>query len=384
MKLIWKKIDRIVYWSIAILLGYTLTLLVSKLGEKAKGPIDNLADNIENSIFDLESKVIVKQKENSRMEKFDSLSQIINNRDKILQQSQLLLGASDKHIKDSYEKIFDLEDSLNTTFPLIQIYTAWGSKPEQQFPMLEAKTISTLGSIPVITWEPWVNDFDVKTMGLTPEMNNDKNSMYNVSKGYYDSYIRSWAKKAKVFGKPFYLRLGHEMNDPTRYPWGAEKNLSEHFIMAWRHVHDIFKEEGVNNIIWVWSPHLSYPPIKKYYPGDEYVDMVGCTVLNYGKAISWSDWWSFEEIFGTHYEELSSFKKPIMIAEFGSLPEGGDRSIWYKDAINLVYEKYKNVKALIFYNYSEDKTIANRSFNWSINDDKKVIEELKKKIPQKK
>lgn len=380
MKSIWTKIDRIVYILAAIVLGYLITLGISNLGNKAKGPLGGLAEKIEDFTYDIEARVVVQGKERSRQKQLSWFAPIAQNKASLMSQKNLLLGASDNFVRDSYETILALEDSLRINFPLIHIYAAWGSKPEQQFPALEAKVIADLGSVPVITWEPWVSDFDVKSMGLPEEMKAPKNSMFKVAEGHYDSYIKEWARKAKVFGKPFYLRWGHEMNDPTRYPWGAEKNQPQDYINAWRHVHAIFKAEGVDNVIWVWSPHLSYGPMNAYYPGAEYVDMVGCTVLNYGNAVFWSDWWSFDQIFGTHYQELSAFAKPIMIAEFASLTEGGNRNIWYRESINQVYDKYTNVKALLFFNYSDDKTVTDRSLNWSIHEDAQVLKELRNKI----
>ena len=54
----------------------------------------------------------------------------------------------------------------------------------------------------------------------------------------------------------------------------------------WRHVHDIFEQEGANEyVIWVWAPNridkLPAPTcarpqyLQRCYPGDEYVDWVG-------------------------------------------------------------------------------------------------------------
>jgi hypothetical protein len=59
---------------------------------------------------------------------------------------EILLGAFDNQNKESFESTINLEDTLKTTFPLIHIYTAWGSKEEQQFPALQVKAILELGS----------------------------------------------------------------------------------------------------------------------------------------------------------------------------------------------------------------------------------------------
>lgn len=380
MKAVWKKIDRIVYVLLAIALAYLLFYGITKLSEKAQGPLASMADRIEEWTYNLEHKAMVQAKEDSRSNGLAWFQPIANSKNSLLAYNSLLLGISDDFTPNSYETMMTMEDSLGIHFSLIHFYVAWGSKPEQQFPMLEAKVISDLGSVPVITWEPWVTDFDVNRMGLSKEMNTPQNSMWKVAQGNYDTYIREWAQKAKRFGKPIYLRWGHEMNDPTRYPWGAEKNKAADYVRAWQHVHDLFGEEGANNVIWVWSPHLSYGSIDRYYPGDAYVDMVGCTVLNYGTTVNWSDWWSFEQIFGTHYQAISAFQKPIMIAEFGSVADGGDRVAWYRDAMQQVADRYKNVQALLFFNYAEDRTVTDRALNWSIDQDREVLQEVKNKL----
>jgi hypothetical protein len=79
----------------------------------------------------------------------------------------MLLGAYDGGIPATLEGIESLEQSLGTTLPLIQIYTAWGDKPDQQFPQILARAITDMGSIPLITWEPWLSDFE---SGRHPEI----------------------------------------------------------------------------------------------------------------------------------------------------------------------------------------------------------------------
>ncbi|MBC3844311.1 hypothetical protein GXW82_41620 [Streptacidiphilus sp. 4-A2] len=41
-------------------------------------------------------------------------------------------------------------------------------------------------------------------------------------------------------------------------------------MAAWQHIHDIFQNEGVSNVIWVWSPNIINPvpsvQLKAYYP----------------------------------------------------------------------------------------------------------------------
>ena len=92
---------------------------------------------------------------------------------------------------------------------------------------------------------------------------------------YFHRTVNGLVVDLKLFGQPLFIRFGHEMNDPYRYSWGPQNNTPEDFIAAWKHMVDYFKAEGVDNVIWVWSPHIAYGLFEEYYPGDDYVDWVG-------------------------------------------------------------------------------------------------------------
>jgi beta-mannanase len=170
------------------------------------------------------------------------------------------------------------------------------------------------------------------------------------------------------------------MKDPYRYPSGPQNNPAVEFIAAWRHVHKIFRAEGANNVIWVWSPHPAYGFFDAYYPGDDYVDYVGVGTLNYGTVATWSKWWTFSEIFGTYYHDLAHFKKPIMLTEFGCLAVGGDRAAWFREALMDMPVKYPAIKSLVFFHYSEDKTTTQQALNWYITDDEPTLKVISAEI----
>ena len=282
----------------------------------------------------------------------------------------ILLGAFDNNTRVSFSSIIGLEDSLRMTFPLIHIYTAWGSKPEEEFPAAVVKSILDMGSIPVITWEPWLTDFDATAHpALRPLEERDRGGMADIAAGKYDFYITRWADAASKVKSQIFLRVGHEMNDPKRYPWGLQNNSAKDFVAAWKHIRQIFKKQNATNVVWIWSPHPAYGYFDAFYPGDSLVDYIGVSSLNYGSVASWSKWWTFRDIFGNHYKELEHFHKPIMLTELGCLPTGGSRSQWFEDALNGLPEKYPNVKAILFFHYSDDKTTTLQSLNWYFKND---------------
>jgi hypothetical protein len=170
------------------------------------------------------------------------------------------------------------------------------------------------------------------------------------------------------------------MNDPYRYPWGPHNNSAADFVAAWKHVHDLFRKAGANNIIWMWSPHPAYGFFKEYYPGDAYVDYVGIGTLNYGPVASWAKWWSFDEIFGKYYQDLAAFKKPIVLTEFASLAYGGNRNKWYDDALKNIPLKYPAVKGLLFFHFDSDHTTTQQVLDWSIINDRKIIASVRDEV----
>lgn len=57
--------------------------------------------------------------------------------------------------------------------------------------------------------------------------------------------------------------------------WGYDG--AEAYKKLWRYMFDYFAERGIRNLIWVWTAQTKD---EDFYPGDEYVDMVGCDIYN--------------------------------------------------------------------------------------------------------
>ncbi len=293
----------------------------------------------------------------------------------------MLLGAYDSGIPRTLDGVVALEERIGAALPIIQAYGAWGDRVEQQFPLQLVTAVSGLGSIPMITWEPWLADFEsARHPGLPLRDVRDRHGMAAVASGAYDFYIDAWAAAAARFGKPIMIRFGHEMNDPYRYPWGPQNNTKEEYIAAWRRVVERFRAAGATNVVWVWSPHVAYEYWDLYYPGDLYVDWVATGVLNFGPIAQWSKWWTVPEIFGAKYERLASFGKPVMIAEFGSLAVGGDRAAWYRQALGDLPDRYPAVKALVFFQARDDHTVTYQKVDWTFVDDSLVADAVRSSL----
>ena len=364
----------------AIIISSLIVYALSHAGKETKGPIENAMTATGDMVKDIEKKLIVEQREEKREDKLKWFQPYATNIRQLRNPDRILLGAFDNEMKESFESVVALEDSLKTTFPLVHIYCAWGSTTEERFPTEEVKNIISLGSAPVITWEPWLTDFNEEQYpnGIKPT-EPDKNGMKDVAAGVYDSYVQEWAVAAKKIGRPLFVRLGHEMNDGYRYPWGPHNNTPQEFIAAWQHVHDIFQKQGAKNIIWIWSPHPAYT-FKEFYPGDAYVDYIGAGVLNYGNIAAWSRWWTFKDIFGKFYDSTAAYRKPMMITEFGSLAVGGNRAKWYTDALESLPVRFPLVRSVVFFHFSKDNTTTQQTLNWYLKNDKAVTAAIVKEV----
>jgi hypothetical protein len=157
------------------------------------------------------------------------------------------------------------------------------------------------------------------------------------------------ALSLRELGHPVYLRFAHEM-DNLMYPWStAGGNTPEEFIAAWRYVHDRFEALGVGNVTWVWNP-LKPSAVDIYFPDKVkskdswYVDWIGLTCLNYGKANTDASWYSFEQLYKPFQAKMAQSKidLPVMLAEFGSTSYGGNATEWVKTS-----PKVRQLKALL-------------------------------------
>ncbi|MFI5180827.1 MAG: glycoside hydrolase family 26 protein [Thermoanaerobaculia bacterium] len=331
------------------------------------GIADGLS-RVQQAVSDAEGRALTRARHTSRSDYLQPLAPTLRSADALRAPTGMLFGAYDGLLPRSFAGFEKFEEGLDFRFPIVSFYVAWGDKPEQQFPARMVETIDRMGSVPMVTWEPWVVDFDTsRRTNLPPRAEREYASLAAIARGEYDFYVVPWAAAAARYGKPMFLRFAHEMNDPYRYPWGPQNgNRPEDFIAAWKHVHQVFQKMSAANVLWVWSPHISMPWFEYYYPGPEWVDWVGFGVLNYGSVATWSRWWSFHQIVEKSYPALLALKKPLVICEFGTLSYGGDILEWYKQAFYHLDHTYGRVQAVVFFNQSQDTTMSAYPLDWSV------------------
>jgi beta-mannanase len=222
-------------------------------------------------------------------------------------------------------------------------YVSW----QDAFPAADTDTVYANGSIPLITWEPWISD--------------PAGTLEAIAAGSYEAYVRSFLLAAKDWGKPVFLRFAHEMNG-NWYPWDGVHNGGtegpERYKRAWKYIYNVKQSVGAGNVYLVWCPNNTSQPgdawnnLAAYYPGDQYVDWIGMDGYNWG----YSGWQTFDALFNSVYSALTALTgKPLMIGEFGSAEQGGDKAGWISDALQKIRAGYPRIKLFCWFNINKER-----------------------------
>jgi len=246
-------------------------------------------------------------------------------------------------------------ETISPKVPAILMwYQAWAETQPKDFDQAAAVIDFERGCIPMVTWEPW----DPRA---ADRVKNPDWALQSILDGKYDAYLKRFARKVKNARGPVMLRPMHEMNGYW-YPWSGlvNGNTPAKFIRAWRYIHKVFDAEGATNVTWVWTVNWNSVPnsyanrFAAYYPGDTYVDWVGISGFNWGTVRPGSKWMSFSEIYDSPLAYLRTLNKPIAIAEFACVEQGGSKAAWITDAYDRIHYEHPEVKAVIWFDSLEE------------------------------
>jgi beta-mannanase len=204
--------------------------------------------------------------------------------------------------------------------------------------------------VPYINWNAYT--------GLDPDNPQYKGiTTKDVAAGKLDDYIRQYARDAKVYGQPLFISpICKEFNGNWWYNCSPKANpaLTEaDFVNAWRRVVDIFRQEGVTNVAWVWVPNsiTKAPPsweadnAAAYYPGDDYVDWMGVDHYDYGPP----------SLMDALYDFAVEHDKPVFVSEWGVRSPAGLTPAQDQQWLNNMFdyfESHPKIKAIDYFNYN--------------------------------
>ncbi len=168
--------------------------------------------------------------------------------------------------------------------------------------------------------------------------------LQDIAAGQYDYKLKALANVLGSTKQTIYVRFAHEMDLGDVYPWAGQDPAT--FIAAYQHVVSFVRSNGAPNVKWVWSP-AGNSVAAAYYPGNDYVDVVGTTIL-YDQYWSGSYQPTFKDLSSDRVW-LESYNKPVWIVEFGV---GRADPVFQSELINQAINQYHSLgfSALVYIN----------------------------------
>jgi mannan endo-1,4-beta-mannosidase len=200
------------------------------------------------------------------------------------------LGVFEKDTPPSYAPVQEFAQAAGKKPNLVGFYSGWA----QPFSVATADSMHHHGLIPFVQIDPSLA------------------SVSAIAAGDDDSYLRSYADSVRIYGHSVVIGFGHEMN-ATWYQWGYTRTPAATFVAAWRHIVTLFREQGADNVTWLWTIQADQPstgPILSWWPGDSYVTWIG--IDGYYRQPSNT----FDNVFVPTIRQVRNFtQKPILLAE---------------------------------------------------------------------
>jgi mannan endo-1,4-beta-mannosidase len=158
--------------------------------------------------------------------------------------------------------------------------------------------------------------------GATPlvQLKPTSAALPGITAGDYDVYLRGYATSVRNFGYPVVIALGRDTNQPGR-SWAHSNVRPATFIAAWRHIVNLFRRQGADNVSWMWTVptgRAGTAPAARWWPGARYVTWVGVD----GSYSRPSD--TFATVFGRAIHQTRRFTtRPILLSVTLARPANG-------------------------------------------------------------
>lgn len=230
------------------------------------------------------------------------------------------------------------------------------------FPVEACRTLHKENVVPLVGIMPWSSLEQGK-----PE---EVYTLSRIAAGEFDDDLARCARDVRSLGFPVMIEFGPEANGKW-FPWsgfwngGASDHSGERgvpdgperFRDAYRHVVDLFRENGADNVTWVFHiasvPGEAWNAASCYYPGDAWVDWIGASV--YGRLRGDAPAKPFDDIMKKVYPGLAALseKKPVALLEMGvsEAHPPGDKADWMREALSSIASgRYPRLKAVGWWN----------------------------------
>ena len=194
-----------------------------------------------------------------------------------------------------------------------------------------AKTVWKAGGIPAFNWH-WKDPMKEVEAFYTQSSGNTPYTEFSITKAY-DSEAKKWKTESDEYkaivrdmeivadslltlqkeGIALIWRPLHEASGAWFW-WGTDG--AEPCVALYKLMFDTFvNKKGLHNLIWVWTTDEATDALD-WYPGDEYVDIVGRDYYYYPREANHASLISsFEKV-----KEMYGAKKIVTLSENGSVP----------------------------------------------------------------
>jgi hypothetical protein len=253
------------------------------------------------------------------------------------------LGVFEAGSPPGYGPIADFTQAVGVQPNLVEYYSGWA----QPFAASFARAIYAHGVIPFVQIDPTFA------------------SVSAITKGDYDTYLRLYADDVRGFGHPVVIGFGHEMNDPKQ-AWGYTHVPASTFVAAWRHIVSLFRGEGADNVLWLWTLQADTSgtgPIGTWWPGAGYVTWIGIDGYYYRPSDT------FARVFGATINQVRKFtEKPVLLSETAVGPHA-DQSVNIQDLFTGM-ARYKTL-GLVWFDKAQHEGIYHQ--DWRIEGDQTAV-----------
>jgi len=214
------------------------------------------------------------------------------------------LGVFAKGVPSSYAPIESFTAAAGVQPNIALYYSGWYEKFRSAF----AIQVRDNGAVPFIQIDP---------SGI---------NLAAIASGAFDTFLKTFATDVASYGaktgQGVIIGFGHEMNG-FWYSWAHRHTSPAVFVAAWRHVVNVFRQQGADDVTWLWTVNIidrpgRIPSPAPWWPGSSYVTWVGIDGYYFKSS------WTFASLFGPTIKAVRAMTlDPILIAETGAAPEAG-------------------------------------------------------------
>lgn len=295
-------------------------------------------------------------------------------------EAKLTWGIFQADYRETTSNLDKYEAKIDHNFDIILWYTSIHPECDYKRDLKVIEDAYANNKIVEVTLQPRLSHEDV--VG---------NDLFKLLDGYYDDFLNTYIKALAEFDHPILFRFSNEMNGDWCEYSGYRMSLdTELYREMYKYIYSIFEKYEADNVIWIWNPNgKSFPDFKwnaeeMYYPGKDYVDVLGLTFYNTGNFYEGEEWIEFEDLYKPLYERsVEKYDMPFMITEFACARAGGSKEDWTRRMFTQI-EDYDKIKIAIWWNgadFTPEKKIAR---SYYIDDSEEMVSIFKEYFEEKK